>query len=125
MLISTKLRFSSGPGSGDIAVLWAAIAYAKFQHRAINNIPRALGSVGEMVWTAERMYAQARSLVPNEEGTLDIGTFRHSRDSHSRGRRCGWDKKTVPAKPIACLLHCDYFPIVHNTFFIPYIVNEI
>jgi hypothetical protein len=53
--------------------LWAAIAYAKFQHRAINNIPRALGNVGEMVWTAERMYSQARSLIPNEEGNLELG----------------------------------------------------
>ncbi|CZR64092.1 related to quinic acid utilization activator [Phialocephala subalpina] len=63
----------SGSGSGEHAVLWAAIAYAKFQHRAINNIPRALGPVGEMVWTAERMYAQARSLIPNEEGVLELG----------------------------------------------------
>jgi hypothetical protein len=63
----------SGSGSGDHAALWAAIAYAKFQHRAINNIPRALGSVGEMVWTAERMYSQARCLIPNEEGTLELG----------------------------------------------------
>lgn len=53
--------------------MWAAIAYAKFQHRAINNIPRALGDVGEMVWTAERMYSQARSLIPNEEGNLELG----------------------------------------------------
>jgi len=59
--------------NGEHAVLWAAIAYAKFQHRAINNIPRALGEIGEMVWTAERMYAHARSLVPNEEGVLDLG----------------------------------------------------
>ncbi|KAH7386330.1 fungal-specific transcription factor domain-containing protein [Cadophora sp. MPI-SDFR-AT-0126] len=64
---------STSAGSGDNAVLWAAIAYAKFQHRAINNIPRALGAVGEMVWTAERMYAQARSLIPNEEGNLELG----------------------------------------------------
>jgi len=64
---------STSAGSGDNAVLWAAIAYAKFQHRAINNIPRALGAVGEMVWTAERMYAQARSLIPNEEGNIELG----------------------------------------------------
>jgi hypothetical protein len=32
-----------------------------------------MGSVGEMVWTAERMYARARSLIPNEEGTLELG----------------------------------------------------
>lgn len=63
----------SSSGSGEHAALWAAIAYAKFQHRAINNIPRALGPVGEMVWTAERMYAQARSLIPNEEGVLELG----------------------------------------------------
>ncbi|KUJ14175.1 uncharacterized protein LY89DRAFT_620494 [Mollisia scopiformis] len=63
----------SSSGSGEHAALWAAIAYAKFQHRAINNIPRALGHVGEMVWTAERMYAQARSLIPNEEGSLELG----------------------------------------------------
>ncbi|PBP28493.1 C6 transcription factor [Diplocarpon rosae] len=78
-LLRTSYHYSqnrydvSGPGSGANAVLWAAIAYAKFQHRAINNIPRALGDVGEMVWTAERMYHQARSLIPNEEGTLDLG----------------------------------------------------
>ncbi|KAI9050527.1 hypothetical protein LZ554_005688 [Drepanopeziza brunnea f. sp. 'monogermtubi'] len=64
---------SGSSGSGDNAVLWAAIAYAKFQHRAINNIPRALGAVGEMVWTAERMYSHARALVPNEEVTLELG----------------------------------------------------
>lgn len=54
-------------------MLWAVIAYAKYQHRAINNTPHALGSVGDMVWTAERMYIHARSLVPNEEGSLDSG----------------------------------------------------
>ncbi len=69
-MILIKIRTSP---SGEYAALWATIAYAKFQHRAINNIPHALGSVGEMVWTAERMYAQARSLVPNEEGTFDLG----------------------------------------------------
>lgn len=64
---------ASGHGSGDHAVLWAAIAYAKYQHRAINNIPRAQGPVAEMVWTAERMYAQARKLIPSEEGAFEIG----------------------------------------------------
>lgn len=64
--------YSSG-ASGEFAALWAVLAYAKFQHRAINNIPHALGPVSEMVWTAERMYSQARSLIPNEEGSLDIG----------------------------------------------------
>ena len=63
----------SGSGAGDHAALWAAIAYAKFQHRAINNIPHAQGPVAEMVWTAERMYSQARSLIPNEEGLLELG----------------------------------------------------
>lgn len=62
-----------GYGSGDHAALWAAIAYAKFQHRAINNIPRAQGPVAEMVWTAERMYSHARSLIPNEEGVFELG----------------------------------------------------
>lgn len=71
----TLITCRSGSASGDHAALWAAIAYAKFQHRAINNIPRALGSVGEMVWTAERMYAQARSLIPNEEGNLELGQY--------------------------------------------------
>lgn len=59
--------------SGDFAVLWAAIAYAKFQHRAINNIPRALGPVGEKVWTAEKMYAQARAFIPAEDGIYELG----------------------------------------------------
>ncbi|RDL31481.1 uncharacterized protein BP5553_09690 [Venustampulla echinocandica] len=59
--------------SGDQAALWAVIAYAKFQHRAINNIPRAQGSVRDMVWTAERMYSQARSLIPDEEGIWELG----------------------------------------------------
>ncbi|KAK0112035.1 hypothetical protein ONS96_001296 [Cadophora gregata f. sp. sojae] len=78
-LLKTSYQYSQNrgesnlAGAGDNAVLWAAIAYAKFQHRAINNIPRALGAVGEMVWTAERMYAQARSLIPNEEGILQLG----------------------------------------------------
>lgn len=63
----------SGNGSGDHAVLWASIAYAKYQHRAINNIPHAQGPVAEMVWTAERMYAQARSLIPSEEGEYELG----------------------------------------------------
>lgn len=64
---------TSGYGSGDHAALWAAIAYAKFQHRAINNIPHAQGPVAEMVWTAERMYSQARSLIPNEDGIFELG----------------------------------------------------
>ncbi|CAL3967980.1 unnamed protein product [Diplocarpon coronariae] len=78
-LLRTSYQYSqnrndlSGSGSGANAVLWAVIAYAKFQHRAINNIPRALGDSGEMVWTAERMYQQARSLIPNEEGTSELG----------------------------------------------------
>ena len=62
-----------GYGSGDHAALWAAIAHAKFQHRAINNIPHARGPVAEMVWTAERMYSHARSLIPNEEGIYELG----------------------------------------------------
>ena len=62
-----------GYGSGDHAALWAAIAYAKFQHRTINNIPHAQGPVADMVWTAERMYSQARSLIPNEEGVFELG----------------------------------------------------
>ena len=62
-----------GFGSGDHAALWAAIAYAKFQHRTINNTPHAQGPVAEMVWTAERMYAHARSLIPNEEGAFELG----------------------------------------------------
>jgi len=70
---SQNRNIGSTPGSGENAALWAAIAYAKFQHRAINNIPRALGNVREMVWTAERMYSQARSLIPNEEGNLELG----------------------------------------------------
>jgi hypothetical protein len=65
--------FMSGAGSGNHAALWAAIAYAKFQHRTINNIPHAQGAVAEMVWTAERMYTQARSLIPNEEGFFELG----------------------------------------------------
>jgi hypothetical protein len=78
-LLRTSYQYSQNRGttssavSGENAVLWAAIAYAKFQHRAINNIPRALGNVGEMVWTAERMYAHARALIPNEEGNLELG----------------------------------------------------
>lgn len=63
----------SGNGIGDHAVLWATIAYAKYQHRAINNIPHAQGPVADMVWTAERMYAQARSLIPSEEGDFELG----------------------------------------------------
>jgi hypothetical protein len=26
-----------------------------------------------MVWTAERMYSQARALIPNEEGNFELG----------------------------------------------------
>jgi len=63
----------SGTGSGNHAALWAAIAYAKYQHRAINNIPRAQGPVAEMVWTAERMYSHARNLIPDEEGFFELG----------------------------------------------------
>jgi len=62
-----------GPGSGNHAALWAAIAYSKFQHRAINNIPHAQGEVAEKVWTAERMYTQARNFIPNEEGYFELG----------------------------------------------------
>ncbi|PQE24323.1 C6 transcription factor protein [Rutstroemia sp. NJR-2017a BVV2] len=59
--------------SGNHALLWAAIAYAKFQHRAINNIPHAQGPVSQAVWTAERMYTHARALIPNEEEAFDLG----------------------------------------------------
>ncbi|CZT52738.1 related to quinic acid utilization activator [Rhynchosporium secalis] len=64
---------SSSAGSGENAVLWAAIAYAKFQCRAINDIFCAPGAIGDVIWTAERMYAQARSLVPNEDGNIELG----------------------------------------------------
>jgi hypothetical protein len=63
----------SGTGSGNHAVLWAVIAYAKLQHRAINNIPHAQGPVANVVWTAERMYANARVLIPDEEGVFELG----------------------------------------------------
>lgn len=63
----------TGAGSGNHAVLWAVIAYAKFQHRAINNIPHAQGPVAEVVWTAERMYDHARLLIPDEEGVFELG----------------------------------------------------
>ena len=63
----------TGPGSGNHAVLWAAIAYAKLQHRAINNIPHAQGPVADVVWTAEKMYDQARNLIPDEEGVFELG----------------------------------------------------
>ncbi|ESZ92488.1 hypothetical protein SBOR_7151 [Sclerotinia borealis F-4128] len=70
----SQIRDSGTEGfSGDHALLWAAIAYAKFQHRAINNIPHAVGLVSQDVWTAERMYTHARALIPNEEGNLDLG----------------------------------------------------
>lgn len=76
-LLRTSYQYSqhqsSASGSGEHAALWAAIAYAKFQHRAINNIPHAQGSVRDAVWTAERMYSHARALIPNEEGTLELG----------------------------------------------------
>lgn len=76
-LLRTSYQYSqnhgSVPGSGAHAALWAAIAYSKFQHRAINNIPRAQGAVRDAVWTAERMYSHARVLIPNEEGTLELG----------------------------------------------------
>jgi hypothetical protein len=76
-LLRTSYQYSqnhgSVPGSGEHAALWAAIAYGKFQHRAINNIPRAQGAVRDAVWTAERMYSHARVLIPNEEGTLELG----------------------------------------------------
>lgn len=76
-LLRTSYQYSqsqaSVPGSGEHAALWAAIAYGKFQHRAINNIPRAQGPVRDAVWTAERMYAHARVLIPNEEGALELG----------------------------------------------------
>jgi hypothetical protein len=63
----------TGPGSGDHAVLWAVIAYEKLQHRAINRIPQAQGPVAEVVWTAEKMYDQARNLIPNEDGVFELG----------------------------------------------------
>ena len=63
----------TGPGSGNHAVLWAVIAYAKLQHRAINNIPHAQGPVADVVWTAEKMYDQARNLIPDEEGVFELG----------------------------------------------------
>ena len=67
-----KTGGNANKSSGDHAVLWAAISYGKYQHRAINNIPHATGPASSVVWTAERMYAHARSLVPNEEGLLEV-----------------------------------------------------
>jgi len=42
-----------------------------------------------MVWTAERMYAQARSLIPNEEGNIELGKFIKFRSSQMLAKMLG------------------------------------
>lgn len=60
-------------GCGSQAVLWAVMAYAKFQDRVVNNIRHGQRPVVDTGWTAERMYDNARNLIPDEEGVFELG----------------------------------------------------
>jgi hypothetical protein len=56
-----------------------------------------------MVWTAERMYSQARALIPNEEGTLEMGKlFPLSPDL----LRISHAPKTVNVRIGSEIIHC-------------------
>jgi hypothetical protein len=64
---------TSTVGCGSQAVLWAVMAYAKFQYRTINNIRHGQRPLADTAWTAERMYANARNFIPDEDGVFELG----------------------------------------------------
>lgn len=85
-LLRTSYQYSqtrnlvASSGTSDHAVLWAAIAYAKFQHRAINNIPHAQGPVKEGL----SFFSFACSGCLLSHYRWDLAPFQLSRDCVSR-----------------------------------------
>lgn len=62
------------PGSGDHAALWAILAYTEAHHAAIER-GTAAGRMTQQHegWPAAKLYSFARGLIPDEDGTYELG----------------------------------------------------
>jgi len=67
---SQKEPTSSSSQSGNHAVLWAILAYAEHQDGTIGP-PSRSKDVGSD-WTVDRLYKEAKMLIPPEEGTFEL-----------------------------------------------------
>lgn len=68
---SKKESASSSHKSGDLAVLWAVLAYADHQSRAIK--PFTTTDVTDGDWTVGRLYEESKTHIPPEEGDFELG----------------------------------------------------
>lgn len=57
--------------SGNHAVLWAVLAYANHQDRAIGALSQRTVVAGP--WTTEKLYREAKASIPAEDGAFDLG----------------------------------------------------
>ncbi|KFY30421.1 hypothetical protein V493_01915 [Pseudogymnoascus sp. VKM F-4281 (FW-2241)] len=57
--------------SGDLAVLWAVLAHADHQKRAINPYTTINGLDND--WTVDRLYEESKVNIPPEEGDFELG----------------------------------------------------
>ncbi|KFZ12527.1 hypothetical protein V501_04180 [Pseudogymnoascus sp. VKM F-4519 (FW-2642)] len=65
-------RSASSPHkSGNLAVLWAVLAYADHQIRAIKPYTTTNGLDGD--WTVARLYEESKAHIPPEEGDFELG----------------------------------------------------
>ncbi|KFY85492.1 hypothetical protein V500_08387 [Pseudogymnoascus sp. VKM F-4518 (FW-2643)] len=62
---------SSPHKSGGLAVLWAVLAYAGHQSRAINPYTTTNGPDSD--WTVGRLYKESKAHIPPEEGDFELG----------------------------------------------------
>ncbi|OBT68295.1 hypothetical protein VE03_02232 [Pseudogymnoascus sp. 23342-1-I1] len=62
---------SSHHKSGDLAVLWAVLAYADHQSRAIKPYTTTNGIDSD--WTVGRLYEKSKAHIPPEEGDFELG----------------------------------------------------
>lgn len=64
----------SMPGSGDHAALWAILAYAECHHAGISrSLAHTPNPQPKSPWVASDLYKRARSLIPDEDGTFELG----------------------------------------------------
>ncbi|KAL4742888.1 quinic acid utilization activator [Aspergillus similis] len=65
-------RFNSPSTAGDNAALWAVLALASIQQNSI-SVTRQLSDLPEDRPDPNQLYAKARSLIPTESGTYQLG----------------------------------------------------
>ncbi|KFY43617.1 hypothetical protein V494_01889 [Pseudogymnoascus sp. VKM F-4513 (FW-928)] len=68
---SQKESAPSSRKTGDLAVLWAVLAYADHQIGAIKPYTTITGRDSD--WTVGRLYEESKAHIPAEEGDFDLG----------------------------------------------------